>query len=282
MLTLTVSRRQALIVALMVLIGAFWLVRDDQARAGIIPPGEGIDVVYLAVSTNFPDSLGVGPGAGVNAGPILLVPTDPPIPGFTKAELVRLDPKKVVIVGGTAVISLAMQAAVEALLPNATVERLAGSNRYETNTLFTQSVYPVEAWASVSAPAFTTNSPDTDDAVINTNVAYNSTTGLLHATIQLPDGAEILELKIAAVDGEGGNINATLYRVQASSVQIVAEVATSGASGLQTPSTTTIADAYAIVDNSTSAYSILILGAESSTRHLRAVMVRYRLGTPGP
>ena len=128
--TFSVRRRDlAWGVALIVLLSAIWVARGDQADAAFIPPGTGIAVVYVAVGTNYPDSLGVGPGAGGNGAPIIIVPTNPPIPAPTATELERLDPKTVIIVGGTAVISAAMETALGVLLPNAAVTRIGGANR---------------------------------------------------------------------------------------------------------------------------------------------------------
>ena len=79
--TFSVRRRDlAWGVALVVLLSAIWVARGDPAQAGIDPPGTGIAVVYVAYSNNFPDALGVGPGAGANAAPIIIVPTNPPSP----------------------------------------------------------------------------------------------------------------------------------------------------------------------------------------------------------
>ncbi|MDP3984928.1 MAG: cell wall-binding repeat-containing protein, partial [Acidimicrobiia bacterium] len=155
--TLTMRRRDlAWGVALLVLLSAIWVARSDVADAGGSPPATGIAVVYVAVGTNFPDSLGVGPGGGVNGAPIIIVPTNPPIPAASQTELLRLDPRTVIIVGGTAVISAAMETALGALLPNAVVSRIAGANRYETNAAFSAATFPIEGWASIPAAAFTT------------------------------------------------------------------------------------------------------------------------------
>jgi hypothetical protein len=41
-------------VALIVLLSAIWIARSDFADAGVVPTGDGIAVVYVAVSTNSP------------------------------------------------------------------------------------------------------------------------------------------------------------------------------------------------------------------------------------
>ena len=263
-------------VALIVLLSAIWVARSDVAVAGGTPPGVGIAVVYVAVGTNFPDSLGVGPGAGAQGAPIIIVPTNPPIPGATAAELVRLDPRSVVIVGGSAVVSDAMETAIADLLPNAVVSRLAGANRYETNAMFSEAVFPIETWVAVPAAAFTTLSPDTDDAFISSTVAYNESGGNLYAPVYLPHGAEILELKATVFDSNADDVTVYLLRVNSTAAFVVS----SGGGGLQTLSTTTIGSGYEIVDNETHSYTIIVVGADAANLNVRSVSVRYRLGTP--
>ncbi|MDP3984934.1 MAG: cell wall-binding repeat-containing protein, partial [Acidimicrobiia bacterium] len=82
--------------------------------------------VYVATGLNFPDALAGAPAAAQDNAPILLVTKDS-IPDPTQAELTRLNPTTTVVLGGTAVISNAVAAA----LPG-NVIRLAGSNRYAT------------------------------------------------------------------------------------------------------------------------------------------------------
>jgi ell wall binding domain 2 (CWB2) len=264
-------------VALVMVVSAVWVARSDVADAGGVPAGEGIAVVYVAVGTGFADSLGVGPGAGAHGAPIIIVPTSPPIPAATAAELVRLDPRSVVIVGGSAVVSDAMEDAIGDLLPNAVVSRLAGANRYETNALFSAAVFPVESWVAVPASAFTPSSPDSDDTAIGTDLAYNLTTGFLLAPVTLPHGAEILELKAAVYDGNaagGENITVSLAKGGGA----VASVVTSGALFFHVVTTTSITGPE-IVDNEFP-YQVVVSGVDAANLYVRWVSVRYRVGTP--
>jgi putative cell wall-binding protein len=90
-------------------------------------PG-GADVVYLASGTSFPDALTGSGAAGHRGGPLLLVRRDTVSEGVT-AELARLAPKEVVLLGGTASISAELEASLS-YLP-ATISRVAGADRYE-------------------------------------------------------------------------------------------------------------------------------------------------------
>ena len=59
----------------------------------------GVPVAYVASGKVFPDALAAGPVAGLRGGPVLL--TSPgTLPAATKAELERLQPEKIVVLGG--------------------------------------------------------------------------------------------------------------------------------------------------------------------------------------
>jgi hypothetical protein len=67
-------------------------------------PG-GAAEVYLARADNFPDALA---GGALTKGPVLLVPSCGELPAVVKAEIARLNPAKVVALGGTAAVCDAM------------------------------------------------------------------------------------------------------------------------------------------------------------------------------
>jgi putative cell wall-binding protein len=91
-------------------------------------PG-GANTVFIATGTGFADALSGGPAAVGEGGPILLTWSDS-LPAETAAELVRLNPTNVVILGGEGVVD----ASVATSLSNfGAVSRLAGANRYETS-----------------------------------------------------------------------------------------------------------------------------------------------------
>nr|WP_245980326.1 cell wall-binding repeat-containing protein [Gryllotalpicola protaetiae] len=101
----------------------------------------GAPIVFLANGTEFPDALSAGPAAAKTGGPLLLIPGSG-MPSAVAAELQSLNPAKVELVGGTAVIPSAVESEVQALLPSAAVDRLAGADRYGTsqaiNTVFSK------------------------------------------------------------------------------------------------------------------------------------------------
>src|SRR5690606_37693358 len=70
--------------------------------------GANVPVVYLTTGTTFPDSLAAGAIAANGPGPILL--TQPTfLPVETAAELERLQPQRIVILGGPGAVAPAVQ-----------------------------------------------------------------------------------------------------------------------------------------------------------------------------
>lgn len=64
----------------------------------------GVPVVYVANGLNFPDGLSGAPAAGAGGGPVLLTASNR-IPASVAAELERLDPARIVVLGGSGVVS---------------------------------------------------------------------------------------------------------------------------------------------------------------------------------
>ena len=88
----------------------------------------GVDTVYVASGQNFPDALAGAAAAGAQDSPVLLTKADA-LPKVTAAELDRLNPGTIVVLGGSGAIS----DDVETLLAGyADVEREFGKNRYDT------------------------------------------------------------------------------------------------------------------------------------------------------
>jgi putative cell wall-binding protein len=87
-------------------------------------------VAYIATGRNFPDALVAGPAAFIGGGPVLLVEKDS-IPTSVKTELARIQPARIVVLGGTGVISENVRLQLEAYSFNP-VTRLSGADRYVT------------------------------------------------------------------------------------------------------------------------------------------------------
>jgi putative cell wall-binding protein len=120
-----------------------WAGRDRYETAATISraafPG-GASVAYVATGASFPDALSGGPVAGHEGGPILLVESSR-VPSSVSAELARLRPGRIVILGGPGVVSDAVAAALRPYATSGSVTRLSGSDRYATSVAVSRSAY---------------------------------------------------------------------------------------------------------------------------------------------
>jgi putative cell wall-binding protein len=132
---------------------------DRYATAAAISAASfapGVEVAYLATGVNFPDALAGAAAAGSQHAPILLVTKDS-IPVPTAAELMRLKPVRIVILGSTGVVSTAVAAAADAYTTGA-VSRIGGADRYATAAAISAATFaPGVALAYVATGA---NFPD--------------------------------------------------------------------------------------------------------------------------
>ncbi len=100
----------------------------------------GVAAAFVATGADFPDALAGGPAAALAGGPILLVARNE-IPVATQAELVRLRPLRIVVLGGAGVISEAVAAALVRYQTGGGVERIGGTDRYATAALVSQRTF---------------------------------------------------------------------------------------------------------------------------------------------
>src|SRR5687767_1692927 len=91
----------------------------------------GVPVAYVATGSNFPDALAAGAAAAERGGPVLLV-TGSAIPASTAAELQRLQPGTIKLIGGAGVVSDGVLNALRGYATSGVAERVAGANRYAT------------------------------------------------------------------------------------------------------------------------------------------------------
>lgn len=90
----------------------------------------GVPVAYVVTGARFPDALAAGVAAGVGRGPVLLTaPTS--LSPATSAELDRLRPAEIVVVGGTGSVSEGVAAQLQAKTDGA-VTRVQGADRFAT------------------------------------------------------------------------------------------------------------------------------------------------------
>ena len=87
-------------------------------------------VVYVANGENYPDALSAGPAAAFEGGPLLLVKPGE-LPSVVAAEIDRLNPAKIVVVGGVASVSAPVFTSLQALAGETV--RITGADRYEAS-----------------------------------------------------------------------------------------------------------------------------------------------------
>jgi VCBS repeat-containing protein len=88
------------------------------------------EYVLIATGMNWPDALGGSALAGALDAPILLTRTNA-LPAEVIAEIERLGATEAIVLGGTSAVSAAVANAIGAI-DLVSVERISGSNRYET------------------------------------------------------------------------------------------------------------------------------------------------------
>lgn len=90
--------------------------------------------VFIASGESFPDALSISSFASQSNSPILLTQTQT-LPKATQDFLKNKQPKQVYIAGGTSVVSSPVENQIRSILPNASITRFAGEDRYETASL---------------------------------------------------------------------------------------------------------------------------------------------------
>jgi putative cell wall-binding protein len=95
----------------------------------------GADIVYIATDFDFADALVAGPPAGLDSAPVLLTAPNE-LPASVAAEIRRLRPTEIVIVGGTRAVSSRVQSQLTPLA--SAVTRIGGVDRYATAALLSR------------------------------------------------------------------------------------------------------------------------------------------------
>ena len=97
--------------------------------------------VVIASGESFPDALSISSFAANNGWPILLTAKNV-LPEVMQNFLSANTPSKIYIIGGTGVISGNVESQISGIVPQASIERLAGQDRFDTNTIIAQTFKP--------------------------------------------------------------------------------------------------------------------------------------------
>jgi len=167
------------------------------SRASFAP---GASKVYIASGFAFPDALSGAPAAGMNDGPVLLVRPGE-IPAAVRAELTRLRPQEIVILGGGAAVNSSLDG--QLLTFSNSLVRLPGADRFATSAEISRASFPERPQV-----AYIANGMDFPDALSGAPVAgiYSSPV-LLTRSGALPDAvkAELRRLKPERIVVLGGS-----------------------------------------------------------------------------
>ena len=112
-------------------------------------PTPGVPTVYLATGDNFADALSAAPAAAAQGGPLLLT-TSTTLPATTLAEIKRLKPAHIVVVGGPGVIPEAQITALKSATGIAP-HRIYGADRYLTSQAVASIVFRTATTAFVAS-----------------------------------------------------------------------------------------------------------------------------------
>lgn len=164
----------------------------------------GARTVYVASGQTFTDALGTGALAGVDAGPVLL--SEPcGLPSSAAAELARLRPTTVVVVGGTTALCQGVGAAI-AKSTGVVPTRVAGIDRYATDAALVRRGWP----APVTVAYVTTGVNFPDGLAGSARAARDGAPLLLTDTCSLPAAvrAELVRLapKVVRIIGGTGAV----------------------------------------------------------------------------
>jgi putative cell wall-binding protein len=113
---------------------------DTAAKVSASHFAPGLPVVLIASGEDYADALAAGPIGAAAGGPVLLTRAGS-LPDATAAELTRLHPQKIVVVGGTAAVSDAVFTALDAYTTGP-VSREAGADRFATAATLAHDAFP--------------------------------------------------------------------------------------------------------------------------------------------
>ncbi|MDP2233818.1 MAG: cell wall-binding repeat-containing protein [Actinomycetota bacterium] len=101
----------------------------SETRTRLLAAGRIVDGVYVATGADFPDALTASPAAYKSGRPILLS-TQSALPTRSAEAMDELGVDSAWIIGGMSAVGATATAEIEAL--GITVQRISGTNRYET------------------------------------------------------------------------------------------------------------------------------------------------------
>ena len=162
----------------------------------------GVGTAYVASGWAVVDGVVGAAAAGGSNSPLLLVgPAS--VPASTAAELIRLKPSKIVVLGGTGAVSDTVLVALAAFAPGG-VTRLAGVDRFETAAAISRGLFP-----GTSSTAYVVSGYGLADALTAGPAAARDHAPVLLTTVdRLPEATRVeltrlAPTKVVIVGGTG-------------------------------------------------------------------------------
>ena len=109
----------------------------------------GVRTVVVATGTDYADALAGSAAAASVASPVLLVQPGA-VPDSVRAELARLRPQTITVLGGTGAVGAAVQQDLQQYTTGA-VTRLAGADRYGTAVAVSRAFFPGAPYAGLAS-----------------------------------------------------------------------------------------------------------------------------------
>lgn len=131
---------------------------DTAAQLSTATFSNGAPVAYVATGYDYPDALAAAAAAG-GRGPVLLARTSG-LSGSALTELRRLHTSSIVVVGGSHAVSDPAFLAIAAAIPDASLSRMSGADRFETAAAVAGRTFGSGAAASIVYLATGQNYPD--------------------------------------------------------------------------------------------------------------------------
>lgn len=176
--------------------------------------GSGSGVVWLATGLGFADALSAGPVAAAEDAPLLLVWPDRLTPEV-RAELARLAPEEIVVVGGRGVVHDATAQEAAQAAGGAQVTRLGGGDRFSTAAAVADRA---KAEHGFGANAYLATGHNFPDAIAAGPAASAAKAPLLLATrtsVEEPTRQALLRLgnqRLTVIGGESALSRTVLHR----------------------------------------------------------------------
>ena len=111
-----------------------------------------VEVVWVASGESFPDALAGGAAAASTRSPLLLVAADR-VPDPVREELARLSPDRIIVLGGPAAVGQAVIDDLAEAAGDAAVERIAGTDRFDTAVRVSRAAFPTASQVLVASGA---------------------------------------------------------------------------------------------------------------------------------